>query len=414
MQWAFTTSHQPWWLRLVFAAWGSLIATSPALQVYLRQCQLNIECARPWRQPVRYVTNFMGHSGLYQAVVRNLVTKQRLAIRHSSMLTSKTGGNYWCLCWRNFLVKKLQLLMNQWVCLSECPFYYDLMITILGSMALLNRTIAAKLQAMLSTPWMPPLSCSHPLPAGKRSQWATQVWSVVHMWGYNALVVHGHTLLYVRIHTHAHMYAYSKAKLTAATTQLLLFSEWTLGCLALYTQKLKPCASNPPGAGLVTCRRTVQVSWIEVEKPKSSTTTSLLNETRTVEIVPPQFTLGTHCYYNWPWAELQAKVPVVSDTTLVLLFPWAYNFTYIALVYTYSHTHSHLLISWPGIFFTLAPWDMPGHEVLSNQSEALNFDQVDHVMGGRPRTIVGTQASLFPCYLACYAWNIYPSATLHT
>jgi len=29
-------------------------------------------------------------------------------------------------------------------------------------------------------------------------------------------------------------------------------------------QVLEPCVANPPGAGLVTCRRAVQVSWIEI------------------------------------------------------------------------------------------------------------------------------------------------------
>jgi len=34
------------------------------------------------------------------------------------------------------------------------------------------------------------------------------------------------------------------------------------------TQALEPCAANPPGAGLVTCRRPVQVSRIEIAEPK--------------------------------------------------------------------------------------------------------------------------------------------------
>jgi len=69
--------------------------------------------------------------------------------------------------------------MNQWVSHSgttdDAIFIMFALCNILGSAALLNRTIAAKLRTMLSTPWMPPLSCSHMLSAGNRSQWATQV-----------------------------------------------------------------------------------------------------------------------------------------------------------------------------------------------------------------------------------------------
>jgi len=34
------------------------------------------------------------------------------------------------------------------------------------------------------------------------------------------------------------------------------------------TQALEPCAANPPGAGLVTCRRAVQASQIEIVEPE--------------------------------------------------------------------------------------------------------------------------------------------------
>jgi len=36
------------------------------------------------------------------------------------------------------------------------------------------------------------------------------------------------------------------------------------------TQALEPCAANPPGAGLVTHRRAIQVSWIEIVASKVS------------------------------------------------------------------------------------------------------------------------------------------------
>ena len=44
----------------------------------------------------------------------------------------------------------------------------------LGSAVLLNRTIAAKLQAMLKTPWIPPFTHGRKM-SGHRSQWALQV-----------------------------------------------------------------------------------------------------------------------------------------------------------------------------------------------------------------------------------------------
>ena len=54
---------------------------------------------------------------------------------------------------------------------------------------------------------------------------------------------------------------------TQLTAQLLPPSDST--GMSGTTQKLEPSAANPPGAGLVTCRRTVQVSQIEVAEPKA-------------------------------------------------------------------------------------------------------------------------------------------------
>jgi len=56
------------------------------------------------------------------------------------------------------------------------------------------------------------------------------------------------------------------------------------------TQALKPCAANPPGAGLVTRRRVVQVSWTENRNSKFHNDLTLLSETRTVGHLLPQFT----------------------------------------------------------------------------------------------------------------------------
>ena len=58
-------------------------------------------------------------------------------------------------------------------------------------------------------------------------------------------------------HTHTHK-ALKSLQLTAAVTQLLPPSDST--GMSGTTQTLEPSVANPPGAGLVTRRRTVQVS----------------------------------------------------------------------------------------------------------------------------------------------------------
>ena len=67
--------------------------------------------------------------------------------------------------------------------------------------------------------------------------------------------------------TRASAHKRAKAKLTAAVTQLLPPSDNT--GMPGTTQTLEPCVANPPGAGLVTCKRTVQVPRIEATEPKA-------------------------------------------------------------------------------------------------------------------------------------------------
>jgi len=59
-----------------------------------------------------------------------------------------------------------------------------------------------------------------------------------------------------------------KAKPTAAVTKLLSPSEPALGCLTPLRHLSLVHAENPSGAGLVTRRRAVQVSRIEIVEPK--------------------------------------------------------------------------------------------------------------------------------------------------
>ena len=77
---------------------------------------------------------------------------------------------------------------------------------------------------------------------------------------------HTHTTHTHTLHTHT-THTQSKAKLTAAVTQLLPPSDNT--GMPDTTLTLKPSAANPPGLRLVTSRRTVQVSQIEVAEPKA-------------------------------------------------------------------------------------------------------------------------------------------------
>ena len=74
-----------------------------------------------------------------------------------------------------------------------------------------------------------------------------------------------------KLYKHAYIRTYmhstckkSKVKLTAAVTP----PSGSTG-MSSTTQTLEPSAANPPGAGLVTRRRTVQVSQIEVAEPKA-------------------------------------------------------------------------------------------------------------------------------------------------
>ena len=73
-------------------------------------------------------------------------------------------------------------------------------------------------------------------------------------------------ICYLHTHTHRHT-KQKKAKLTAVIIQLLLPSD-NIGMPGT-TQTLESSVANPPGEGLVTCRRTVQISQIEVAEPKA-------------------------------------------------------------------------------------------------------------------------------------------------
>ena len=87
-----------------------------------------------------------------------------------------------------------------------------------------------------------------------------------------------HARTHARTHTYTRKQCKRKTKPPAAMRNIAITAP--LGCLCT-TQALKPCAADPPGAGLVTRRRTVQVSWREVVEP-STTTSTPLSETRTL------------------------------------------------------------------------------------------------------------------------------------
>ena len=79
---------------------------------------------------------------------------------------------------------------------------------------------------------------------------------------YACMAMHSH----VRTRTHP-VHTHKKAKFTAAVPQLLPPSDNT--GMPGTTQKLGSSTVNSPGAGLVTHRRIVQVSQIEVVEPKA-------------------------------------------------------------------------------------------------------------------------------------------------
>ena len=54
--------------------------------------------------------------------------------------------------------------------------------------------------------------------------------------------------------------------------------------------------------------------------------------------------------------------------------------------HTYTRTHTYLILIRLSLYWHTTPHET-GHGMLSNQLEALNFDQVGHVVGGRSRTI---------------------------
>jgi len=75
-------------------------------------------------------------------------------------------------------------------------------------------------------------------------------------------ITHTHAHTCTHTHTHTTHTSSKQAKPVAAVIQLLVPTG-----IPRITQVLEPCAADPPGAGLVTCRRVVQVSRIEIVEP---------------------------------------------------------------------------------------------------------------------------------------------------
>ena len=77
--------------------------------------------------------------------------------------------------------------------------------------------------------------------------------------------------------------------------------------------------------------------------------------------------------------------------------------------HTHARTHAHAHISSLVLILAHQHVHPPGNGTLSNQWEALNFDQVGHTTGGGPRTIVWSWAPqlgpLNTCCV-CIAWNV--------
>ena len=78
-------------------------------------------------------------------------------------------------------------------------------------------------------------------------------------------------VVYMHVHTHAHTHTHKSQKKSKQSLRQPLQNcccpvnqHWMPGT----TQTLKLCAANPPGAGLATHRRAVQVSRIEMAEPE--------------------------------------------------------------------------------------------------------------------------------------------------
>jgi len=76
-----------------------------------------------------------------------------------------------------------------------------------------------------------------------------------------------HTRARAHTHTHTHTCAQSK-KATYSKFDPPIAIQWINTGMPSTTQSFEPCAANPHGAGIITFRRAVQVSRIEVAEPK--------------------------------------------------------------------------------------------------------------------------------------------------
>ena len=75
--------------------------------------------------------------------------------------------------------------------------------------------------------------------------------------------VHTHARTHARTHTHTH----TRQSKAYGSHNTVIAAQYTNTGMPGTTQPFKPSVANPLRAGLVTHRRTVQVSWLEVTEP---------------------------------------------------------------------------------------------------------------------------------------------------
>ena len=133
------------------------------------------------------------------------------------------------------------------------------------------------------------------------------------------------------MHAHTHTHTHTKS-----ITQLLLPSVGMLGCLALLRYS-KPCAANPPGAGLVTHRRTVQVSQIDFTESKVPQRPHTARRQLSI-CFPSYHQASIDVTARWIVSLVDSKFPFNSfDKQAGALTTWL----------CCTHTRMHTFIAWP-------------------------------------------------------------------
>ena len=115
-----------------------------------------------------------------------------------------------------------------------------------------------------------------------------------------------HTQIHI-LNTHTHTQKQSKAYGSRYTA---IITQWTSTGMPGTTQTLNPGAANPPVAGLVTHRRAVPVSWIEIAEPEVSQWPHTANRDKDSWVFASPVTPGTQLGGLLPQLTPGHEVPI--------------------------------------------------------------------------------------------------------